>query len=414
MSRLVSFLLFFAVALGILALAHGYLWMRLVRDPAWPAPFRQMGTAAIVVLGVGLPLGMVLSRALEGTARPVVFALFVWMGLMFLLVVVLGAGDAARLAANLGRRLLGSANAATGAAAVDEDRRLLFARAWAGVALLVSGGAGALGMRGALSVPATKRLRLELARLPQALSGFTIVQITDLHIGNLLGREWLEGVVAHINGLAPDLVAITGDLVDGSVDELRPAIEPLTRLRSRFGTFFVTGNHEYYSGVDEWLTELRRLGVRVLHNERATIGTAAASFELAGIDDASAHRFGHGHGADLPRALEGYDRARELVLLAHQPKAVFEAAQLGVGLQLSGHTHGGQIFPFGWIVRLTQPFIAGLDVVGDTQIYTSRGTGFWGPPMRIGAPPEITYLELVAPPEPRSPSARSAAHEQGS
>jgi predicted MPP superfamily phosphohydrolase len=408
MSRLVSFLLFFAIALGVLALAHGYLWMRLVRDPAWPSPYRQLGTAVIITLGLGLPLGMVLSRLFEGTARPVVYALFVWMGLMFLLVVVLGAGDAARLATSLGRRLLGSANAATGVAPVDEDRRLLFARAWAGMALLLSGSAGALGMHGALSVPSTKRVRFVLSRLPQALSGLTIVQISDLHIGNLLGRDWLEGVVAHINALSPDVVAITGDLVDGSVEELRAAVEPLTRLRARHGVYFVTGNHEYYSGVDDWLTELRRLGIRVLHNERVSIGDGDASFDLAGIDDASAHRFGHGHGADLPRALAGYDRRRELVLLAHQPKAVFEAAQLGVGLQLSGHTHGGQIFPFGWVVRLTQPFLAGVGQVGDTQIYTSRGTGFWGPPMRIGAPPEITQLELVAPAAPSPSSAASA------
>lgn len=408
MSRLISFVVFFAIALGIITLAHWYLWIRLVRDPAWPAPWRHLGTAAIIMLGLGLPVGMVMSRVLEGAAKPLVYGLFVWMGLMFLLVVVLGAGDVVRLATYIGQRLMGSAQAASGAGVVDLDRRLLFARTWAGVALLVSGGAGAIGMRGALSVPRTKRVRVELSRLPPALSGITVVQVSDLHIGNILGREWLEGVVEHINALAPDVVAITGDLVDGSVEELRAAVEPLTRLRARFGTYFVTGNHEYYSGVDAWIRELRGLGIEVLRNQRVTIGTADASFELAGIDDASAHRFGGDHGADLPRALDGYDRRRELVLLAHQPKAVFEAAQLGVGLQLSGHTHGGQIYPFGWLVRLTQPFVAGLDRVGDTQVYTSRGTGFWGPPMRIGAPPEITQLELVAPAPPEPGSSASA------
>jgi len=176
------------------------------------------------------------------------------------------------------------------------------------------------------------------------------------------------------------------------VYRLASEVEPLRTLRSRHGTYFVTGNHEYYSGADAWLEQLARLDVRTLRNEHVAIGTDEASFDLAGVDDWRA--FGHGHGRDLERALSGRADNRCTVLLAHQPKQIHEAAQLGVTLQLSGHTHGGQIFPFHFFVRLQQPFVAGLHRVKNTLLYISRGTGFWGPPLRVGAPPEITLLEL--------------------
>ncbi len=395
MARALSFTIFFTIAVAIVGLAHWYLWARLVRDPGWPAGLRQAGTFLVIALGIGLPLGMVLSRVLDGAARPLVWALYVWMGLMFILTVVLLAGDAVRLVASAGERLLSTANAATVGGAPDPDRRLFFARLWAGAAFVGSAGAGAWGMRRALSVPPVKDVRIELARLPHAMSGTTVVQLTDLHIGSLLDGDWLAAVVDRVNALQPDLVAITGDLVDGSVPSLRDAVAHVGRLRAPLGVYFVTGNHEYYSGVDAWARELSRLGVRVLRNERVAVGTAEAGFDLAGINDASAGRFDD--APDLPAALEGRDPKRELVLLAHQPKAVYEACERGVGLQLSGHTHGGQIWPWGYAVRLTQPFVAGKGRMRDTQVYTSCGTGFWGPPMRIAAGPEITRLVLVSP-----------------
>jgi hypothetical protein len=176
--------------------------------------------------------------------------------------------------------------------------------------------------------------------------------------------------------------------------ELREHVAPLGDLRAKHGVFFVTGNHEYYSGADEWIAELTTLGIRVLRNERISIGHGDASFDLAGIDDYRAKGFGGDHGPDLARAVAERDPSRELVLLAHQPKHAFEAAEHGVGLQLSGHTHGGQIWPWGYMVKLDQTFVAGLDRLKETQIYTSCGTGYWGPPMRVGAPPEITLLTL--------------------
>jgi predicted MPP superfamily phosphohydrolase len=205
--------------------------------------------------------------------------------------------------------------------------------------------------------------------------------------------------VRQTNALAPDLVAITGDLVDGSVDELRHLVEPLRDLTARHGVFFVTGNHEYYSGADEWIAHLPTLGIRVLRNERVDVG---GLFELAGVDDASAHRILRDHGQDVPKAVEGRDPSRPLVLLAHQPKAIGQARAAGVDLQLSGHVHGGQMVPFNWLVRLQQPFVSGLHLVEKTWVYVSQGTGYWGPPMRVGTTAELTYVELH--PEGTAPS----------
>jgi predicted MPP superfamily phosphohydrolase len=197
-----------------------------------------------------------------------------------------------------------------------------------------------------------------------------------------------------VNALGPDLVAITGDLVDGSVARLGPHVAPLGGIRSKYGTYFVTGNHEYYSGVVDWCAELARIGIRVLRNERVPIGHVSEGecFDLAGIDDHESRRFGG--ESNVKRALEGRDPNREVVLLAHQPRAVFEADKHGVGLQLSGHTHGGQIWPWSYFVLLQQPVVAGLKRIGQTLVYVSCGTGYWGPPMRLRAPAEITHIVL--------------------
>jgi hypothetical protein len=237
-------------------------------------------------------------------------------------------------------------------------------------------------------------VRVAIDRLTKAKSGYRIVQISDVHVGPTIGRDFIEGIVARINALKPDLVAITGDLVDGSVHELAEHVAPLAKLQAKDGVFFVTGNHEYYSGAEAWIAHLGKLGVRVLRNEHVRIG-GDEGFDLAGIDDASAHGMVNGHGADLHKALAGRDASRACVLLAHQPRGIELADTLGVDLQLSGHTHGGQMIPWNFLVRLQQPFVAGLHKLARAQIYVSRGTGYWGPPMRVGAPSEITEIELV-------------------
>jgi len=378
-----------AIALGVLSalswLTHRYVWARLVRDAGWPAPWGRVLTVAVFTLAALVPLAFIAVQALPRAANaPLAWIVYTWLGFALYLFLLTVLADGARLVAGL-----------TGSLPQDPERRLLLARA---VAAAVGVGAALIGARGVVNVArgfVVRRVRVPLAKLPRSASGYSIVQLTDIHIGPTIGRAFLEQVVAETNALAPELVVITGDLVDGTVDRLRDLVEPLRGLVARDGVYFVTGNHEYYSGADAWIAHLRAMGVRVLRNERVPIGDV---FDLAGVDDASARRMLPGHGQDVARALAGRDPSRAVVLLAHQPKALDDASRLAVDLQLSGHTHGGQLVPFNWIARLDQPFIAGLHRVAGTWIYVSSGTGYWGPPVRVGSQAELTRIELVSEP----------------
>ena len=379
------FFVFVVVIGGLSALVHYYVWARLIRDAVLPPSWSRAGTIAIVTMGIAMPLSMPVARLLpRAVALPIAAVIYTWMGILLFLFLGNVVGDLVRIGVFVVDRAKG--------AAVDPQRRALLGRGIAiatAVAAASIAGFGIVSARGPIGI---KRVNVKLGRLPAAMNGLTIAQITDVHIGPTIGHDFIVSVVERVNALAADVIVITGDLVDGSVEDLREHAAPLANLRAKHGVFFVTGNHEYYSGVDEWLDELRRLGIRPLRNERVTIEHEGASIDLAGIDDFSAH--GGGHGPDLPRALAGRDETRELVLLAHQPRAIKEAAAHGVGLQLSGHTHGGQLWPWTYLVFLQQPYVAGLHRHGDSQIYVSRGTGYWGPPMRVGAPAEITHLVL--------------------
>jgi predicted MPP superfamily phosphohydrolase len=239
------------------------------------------------------------------------------------------------------------------------------------------------------------RVDVPLDGLPAALEGFTIAQISDIHVGPTIKRGFVEKIVARVNRLGADMVAITGDLVDGSVRELSHHTEPLGRLESRHGTYVVTGNHEYYSGAHAWIRELRRLGTRVLINEHVLLDHDGATLAVAGVTDYSAHHFDPAHRSDPLAAGQGAPADVLKVLLAHQPRSAASAAEAGYDLQLSGHTHGGQFWPWNLFVRLQQPFTAGLNRLGRMWVYINRGTGYWGPPMRFGIPSEITLLRLV-------------------
>ncbi|WP_256863373.1 metallophosphoesterase [Microbispora sp. GKU 823] len=255
------------------------------------------------------------------------------------------------------------------------------------------------GVSRALGDPVIERVPIRLPRLDPRMSGLRIAVVSDIHLGPLSGRGHTERIVRMINGLQADAVTIVGDLVDGTVAELGRLATPLRSLESRYGAYFVTGNHEYYTaaGPQEWIEELRSLGVRPLRNERVEIRHAGAVLDLAGVNDLNG--VPSGDGPDFGKALGGRDANRPVVLMAHQPVQVTQAAAHGVDLQLSGHTHGGQMAPFNLLVPLQQPVVAGLASVprtggGDTQVYVTRGAGFWGPPVRVGAPPEITLVEL--------------------
>lgn len=257
----------------------------------------------------------------------------------------------------------------------------------------------ALSLLGLLNTRRTAQVKsvdVPIAGLPAALHGFTIAQISDLHVGPTIRARHIQRIVDRVNGLGADAVAITGDIVDGSVAELGSHVAPLAGLRSRHGSFFVTGNHEYYAGAGPWLAEVRRLGIRVLMNEHVVIEREGSLLVLAGVADFTAHHFDRSHRSDPAAAMAGAPGdAGARVLLAHQPRSATAAEQAGFDLQISGHTHGGQFFPWIFFVRLQQPFTAGLHRLGRLWVYVSRGTGYWGPPKRVAAPSEITRLRLV-------------------
>jgi predicted MPP superfamily phosphohydrolase len=382
MSREMALAVRIAVVLGLLGLVHYYIWARLVRDLSLAAATHRALTVTIVALFVIAPSWIWFSR-MGDWARPLVWLSFVWTGALLLLLLAVALGDAGRGLFALAERLQG------GPAPVDLGRRTLLARLSAFAVLALTTGLTGVALRSGLARVAVREIEVRLRRLPRSLDGLSVVQLTDVHLGPTIRRDFIEQIVETTNALEPDVIAITGDLVDGSVSALREHVAPIGKLRARYGVYFVTGNHEYYSGADEWCAELERLEIRVLRNERVSIGEGEHSFDLCGIDDPTGR-------PNLAKALDGRDPARELVLLAHQPRALFEAVEHGVGLQLSGHTHGGQIWPWSYLVRLQQPVVSGLEKVEDTLIYVSNGTGYWGPPMRLAVPAEITRVLLRA------------------
>jgi predicted MPP superfamily phosphohydrolase len=366
---------------------HYYLWARLVRDTGARQPWRLVVAIAFGVLGATLICTFALMRnAPPAFLSPLAWVAYLWLGLIFFGVSLLLALDLLRTVARL----------AAPEQSMDPERRLFLAQLGAGIAVTGALGVSVAAARGATAgAIEVKRVRIGLAKLNAALAGYRIVQLSDLHVGPTIGRTFVEEVVRRVNALKPDLVAITGDLIDGTVAHLGEMVAPLGNLQARDGVYFTTGNHEYYwADPEEWFAFLESLGIRVLRNERVPIG-GSQGFDLAGVDDVTARRYGYGHGADLRKALQDREPDRAVVLMAHHPRQVREAQRLGVDLQLSGHLHGGQVFPFSLLVQLREPYIAGLYSVGATQLYVSRGTGYWGPPMRLGAPAEITELELA-------------------
>ncbi|MEU0814715.1 metallophosphoesterase [Streptomyces mirabilis] len=425
------------VLVGLLALAavvglYWYVWRRLVRDTtSGPGLARRAGT----VVFVAGPVLMIAAVAAERAGAPfrlqqvLAWPGFLWMALSIYLLLGVVAGEVVR---PLLRRVLeprAAPSAAvphpapvrhpapvphtepephtepvpTGAVAPQEpspaepprpvttpSRRLFVSRAVGGAAAAVALGTVGYGTYGVLRGPRVKRVTVPLAKLPRSAHGYRIAVVSDIHLGPTLGRDFCRRVVDTINSTQPDLIAVVGDLVDGSVKDLGPAAAPLARLRARHGSYFVTGNHEYYSGAAQWVREVRELGLHPLENAR----TEMAGFDLAGVNDVAGES--EGHGPDFGRALGDRDTARAVVLLAHQPVQIHDAVKQGVDLQLSGHTHGGQLWPGNYLAELANPTVAGLERYGDTQLYVSRGAGAWGPPTRVGAPSDITVVELAS------------------
>ena len=388
----------------IVALLHAFVGWRLV--PELAAPWGWVLGVGLVLSAVLMPLGLLGSRVLrQPWADRLSWVGLLLMGLFSSLFVLTALRDVLLLAA--------WAVDGLGLVLPLSTLRTLSGQATPLLALAVS----VLGFLNARRTPAVVRVNVPIAGLPAALHGFTLAQISDVHVGPTIKHAFLQRIVATVNTLGADVVAITGDLVDGKVSELATHVAPLAGLQSRHGTFFVTGNHEYYSGAHAWIAELRRLGLTVLMNEHVVLyhssngkgmgagwdvdaqedSQTVAPLVLAGVADYSAHHFDPTHRSDPAVALRGAPaHALVRVLLAHQPRSAAAAAQAGFDLQLSGHTHGGQFWPWNLFVPMQQPFTAGLNRLQKLWVYTSRGTGYWGPPKRFGAPSEITALRLVA------------------
>ncbi|WP_432587943.1 metallophosphoesterase [Streptomyces sp. HD1123-B1] len=456
----VLFVLIALAVVGLLAGVHRYLWVRLIRDTTAPGGLaRRAGTAAAVALPLTTVGALVAGRAGAPFALQRVLAWpgYLWLALLLYLTLALLLGEALRplllrvgghrarpaasgtpggpegLAAPGGPRVsavpdagvvsgesggsdgVGVASSGSGAAgAVDapsavvsaddgvpdgpeasaaageQSRRLFVARGIAVGATVVATGTVAYGAATVFRGPRVKRVTVPLAKLPRRAHGFRIAVVSDIHLGPILGRAHTRRVVETINRTNPDLIAVVGDLVDGSVADLGPAAEPLRELRSRHGSFFVTGNHEYFSRARQWVDHVRELGLHPLENAR----TELPGFDLAGVNDVAGED--EGEGPDFERALGDRDPSRASVLLAHQPVVIHDAVDHGVDLQLSGHTHGGQMWPGDLVAALANPTVAGLERYGDTQLYVTRGAGAWGPPVRVGAPPDVTVVELAS------------------
>ena len=391
----------------LLILLHGWVGWRIAPALAVWSPLAEGAMWALLcVSALLMPLGFMFRRKAAGgpVALTVTWAAFISMGLFSTLLVLTLLRDAL---------LVDGLGVAIGAHLAGLDAVSLDAlQAWSAAAVpLLALVATIWGLRNARQTAPVIRVDVPIAGLPEALHGFSVVQISDIHVGPTIRQAYLQRIVERVNTLHADMVAITGDLVDGSVDELRLQVAPLSQLVSRHGSFFVTGNHEYYSGAHAWIDELRGLGVKVLLNEHRVLHHTSATTHqsggitqplatemviVAGVADFNAHHFDTSHRSDPHAAIRGAPaQARLRLLLAHQPRSALAAVGVGYDLQLSGHTHGGQFWPWMYFVHFQQPFTAGLRKLDTLWVYTNRGTGYWGPPKRLGVTSEITYLRLV-------------------
>jgi len=281
------------------------------------------------------------------------------------------------------------------AGGMDPSRRIFLTNAGnaalTGAAMVLTG----YGVNRATRQPDVIRVDVPIKGLPDPFRGFTILQISDLHISMTLKEKYVRKVVTRASREQADMIVFTGDMADGHEKDMGKDARPLSDLDAPFGKYFVTGNHDYYSGALSWLNRIERLGFIPLINEHRIIEKESAQIVLAGITDYRAGRIMPDHASDPGKALKGAPLSMPRIMLAHQPKSIFKTDSLGVDLMICGHTHGGQYIPWNCLVRLDQPYVHGLHRHNATQVYVSRGTGYWGPPLRIGAPPEITVLRLV-------------------
>lgn len=371
-------LFFVTLLVGLTQSLHWYLGARLIRDAGLAESWVTPAWLLLWALDASVFIGFVAGRALPRRAAKVLqWVGFVWLGVFGLLLAALAVTDLALLAVSWFTPVLP------------------VWLAWRAAGVMSVVGLALMWGLATARLPAVKQVTVDVPGLHRDLDGFRLVQLSDVHIGETLDRRFSEWLVERVAGLDADAVIITGDLVDGSVSRLRDEVAPLGKLASRHGTFFVTGNHEYYSGAAAWMSECERLGMTVLHNSHRVLRRGAGSLVLGGVPDLQGGRFVASHQPDVDAAFAGAPDVPR-ILLAHQPLFARAARHAKVSLMISGHTHGGQIFPFMLLVRLQQPVVSGFKIIEGVPTYTSAGTGYWGPPMRVGPRGEITVVSLRA------------------
>ena len=392
---------FIIVAIIALTIIYGLFGIRVIRPAKISLKWRILLWTVLFIFYAVMPLAIIFRfKAPHSPATiPLSWFAYVSFGFFTLTFPALLFRDASLIICRFARGLMALAHrfaSPVGNKDLKNPARRQFLVNTTNIAVLgATGSLTACGLVEARRIPEIVNVNVSLKNLPPGFNGFRILQITDLHVSMTIRQDYVQGVVDKANGQEPDMIVMTGDLADGRVMDLRSETAPLAALQAKFGKFFVTGNHEYYSGVGSWLAEIERLGFIPLINEHRTIRRNGAEIVLAGITDYRASRIVPYHASDPEAALAGAPDNMVKIMLAHQPKSVFQAEPTGADLLITGHTHGGQFFPWNYVVSLDQPYVDGLHRYGQTQVYVSRGTGYWGPPIRIGAPSEITVLRLV-------------------
>ena len=386
------FIIFFSTVTIIVLSIHYYLWLRLIRDTGLSGLYKNIGTYSLIAFTLSFPIALLADRILPlKYSFPLLWLSYFWIGVMMLLFLLLFSIDMIKIVIYIFQKLT-----MAGEEIANPERREfvsgLIASAASTIVLISSG----IGVKNYYSNAVVKKFNVSLKGLPEALKGFKIVQISDLHLGQMMTKKILEQIVDQVNRLKPDLIAITGDLADGSTAKLLSEANPLKNLKAEKGIYFVTGNHEYYSGVENWTLAIDQMGIKVLNNKNIKIRREDDYFYLAGVTDHEGKNFGREHASDFKKALSGLENGKKKILLAHQPIAVQKASEYGTDLVLAGHTHGGQIWPFNYFVYLQQPYLKGFYDYNGTKLYVNQGTGCWGPPVRLGSKNEITQIILDA------------------
>ena len=392
MTKTLMFIIFFSTVTIIVLSIHYYLWLRLIRDTGLSGLYKDIGTYSLIAFTLSFPIALLADRILPlKYSFSLLWLSYLWLGVMMLLFFLLFSIDMIKIVIYIFQKLT-----MAGEEIANPERREfvsgLIASAASTIVLISSG----IGVKNYYSNAVVKKFNVSLKGLPEALKGFKIVQISDLHLGQMMTKKILEQIVDQVNSLKPDLIAITGDLADGSTAKLLNEANPLKNLKAEKGIYFVTGNHEYYSGVENWTLAIDKMGIKVLNNENIKIRREDDYFYLAGVTDHEGKNFGQEHASDFKKALSGLENGKKKILLAHQPIAVQKASEYGTDLVLAGHTHGGQIWPFNYFVYLQQPYLKGFYDYNGTKLYVNQGTGCWGPPVRLGSKNEITQIILDA------------------